>query len=132
MRHITLIILLIVLAGCPSERRIYLHNKSQETIVYKGFNIETVTVGSGKTKAVYFDLDSLENCFEVEINGATRAFNLDREYLKRSWKTARYGERFDIYYEYDRLYIQTKKGGWLEFETITNCQNVYRRYIFQQ
>jgi hypothetical protein len=130
MKHITLIILLIVLAGCPAESRIYLHNKSQETIVYQGYNeTETVTINSGKTKVVYFDLTSLEECFKLEINGATRAFSLDREHLNKSVKPAGYGERFDVYYEYDRLYIQTKTGGWLEFETIANCQNTYRRYI---
>lgn len=106
-----------VLAGCPGVTRLYIHNKSDDTLVAYGprFDAEPTSIKPGRTKYVYPKRDDRgENVsVDLEIDGESRTywFNLD---MRMTAQGTGYGERMDAYYEYGRMFIEKEPGTWLE------------------
>ena len=130
MRYISIITFLILLAGCQSQSRIYFHNNSRETItinsqdfirIYNNRAENLISLKPGNSKWIILTGGNITNCIELENEGQIHAYLLKREYLTNSWKATRYGVRFDIYYEYGHLFLETKSQEWIEIESIINC-----------
>jgi len=100
-----------------------LHSSSVEGYYHHDIN---VVIKPGKTKSITINNQGYESCFEMQIGTRIRAYHLDGAYLVRSWQATGYGERFDIFYEYDRLYIESKTDEWLEFKSSLNCESFQR------
>ncbi len=113
-----------MLAGCPAQHRLYIHNKSDETLfsAYLNPNWESVTIRPGRTKYVWIRF-GLESCFSILVGDTKKAFHLPREILLES-KSTGYGGRLDVYYEYDKLHFQYDDGRWVQLHEIAACNDI--------
>ena len=124
MKHIAIVISLLFLTGCPAQSRIYLHNDSKSMIIIPESltGSETLELKPGKTKWIT-NVQAINDCFEFKVDNQSHSYILDRAKFSESWKQKRYGERFDLFYRNNRLYIKNIAGELLEFAETDNCEN---------
>ena len=121
IRNLILVTLCVCLAGCPPQRRIYVHNESQVSLssAYHNPNWERVEIRPGKTKfiaAPYTD----ESCFELVVGELTKAFDIPMDIKS---KGVRYGARLDVYFEYGQFHFQRNDESWAQLEEIASCDS---------
>jgi hypothetical protein len=124
LRYVAIILIGSLLAGCPAQHRLYIHNKSDETLssVYLNSNWEGVTIRPGRTKYVWISFDE-ESCFSLSIEGATRMFHIPMSIMSES-KATGYGGRLDVYYEYGQFHFQYDDGRWAQLEEVSGCGSI--------
>ncbi len=120
-RTVVFAIILLVLAGCPAEHRLYIHNKSDQTLssAYPTDAWDVVTMRPGKTKYIWIGI-GMESCFQLSVDGSVRAYHLPREVLAES-KGTRYGGRLDVYFEYGKIHFRFADLRWAQIEEIDEC-----------
>ena len=121
VRTVVFAIVLLFLAGCPAEHRLYIHNKSDQILSseYPTDAWEVVTIRPGKTKHIWISF-GIESCFELSVDGSVRAYRLPREILAEA-KGTRYGGRLDVYFEYGQMHFQFADLRWTQVEEINAC-----------
>ena len=121
IRYLILVISALVLVGCPPVKRLYIHNKSDATILgaHLNPNVDEVRIRPGATKWISIN-PGLESCFIVSIDGSTRAFGLPKTITAQSESTG-YGGRLDVNYEYGLFHFQRDDGEWVQLEEVVEC-----------
>ena len=124
LRYVAIILLSSLLAGCPAQHRLYIHNKSDDTLssAYLNSNWEGVTIRPGKTRYVWIWYGE-ESCFNLSIGETTKAFHLPRSIMAET-KATGYGGRLDVYYEYGQLHFQYDDGRWAQLEEVAECDDI--------
>jgi len=124
LRYVAIILLSSLLTGCPAQHRLYIHNKSEDTLfsAYLNPNWEAVTIRPGRTRHVSIWFGE-ESCFSLSIEETTRAFHLPRNIMAES-KATGYGGRLDVYYEYGQLHFQHDDGRWTQLDEIAECDDI--------
>ena len=124
MRYVFLVIFALVLVGCPAVQRLYIHNKSDDTIsgAHLNPNADEVRIRPGATKWISIN-SGVESCFTVSIDGSTRAFSLPRSILVQS-ESRGYGGRLDVNYEYGLFHFQRDDGEWVQLEEVAECGDI--------
>lgn len=123
-RRIFLVTLCLLLAGCPAQHRLYIHNKSDFTLssAYENANLKPVKIRPGRTKYIWMRF-GMEACFRLTIGESTKSYYLPREILSESKPTG-YGGRLDIYFEYGQFHFQHRDGHWVQFNEIGECDYI--------
>ena len=123
VRNIVFGVLLLLLVGCPAQHRLYIHNKSDQTLssAYRSDAWEVVRIRPGKTKYIWTGFGK-ETCFQLFVGDSLKAYYLPREILADS-KSTRYGFRLDVFYEYGRIHFQFADGRWVQIEEIDECDS---------
>ena len=121
VRSIVLVVLCLLLAGCPAQRQIYIHNESEVTLssAYLNPKWEIVRIRPGRTKYIFTDI-GMDSCFRIVIGESTKAYQLPRDIITTS---TGYGERLDIYFEYGQFHFQRREGRWAQLEEMDKCEN---------
>lgn len=121
MRYIAILLLASFLVGCPAENRLYIHNKSDDTLTNKQPhpNRDDVVIRPGASKHISFPLHK-ESCFSLLIGETAKSFYLPRAILVQR-KAARYGIRLDVHYEYGLLHFKNDDGSWTQLEEVAEC-----------
>ena len=122
MRSVIVILSCSFLTGCPPVTRLYLHNKSEDTLVYKSYRerVEPTKIKPGRTKWVPLRSDESSSCVELEVNGDVRYYEASLE-ARMTGQSTGYGSRIDAYYQYGRMFVQKSSGDWLEVESRDSC-----------
>ena len=121
--HIVFVVLLLLLAGCPAEHRLYIHNKSDQTLssAYTTDVWEVVTIPPGRTKYIWM-VFGMESCFRLTVGDSLRSYDLPREVLAETNST-RYGGRLDVHYEHGQIHFQFDDGRWVQIEEVDKCDS---------
>jgi hypothetical protein len=125
VRHVFIVISLLSLAGCPPVQRLYIHNKSDNTIysAYLNPNWDEVRIRPGATKWISLQMGMVESCFSVSLDESTKAFSLPRTILVDS-KSTGYGSRLDVNYEYGQFHFRRDDSEWVQLEEVAACGDV--------
>ena len=121
MRYIFATLACLLLTGCPPVTRLYIHNKSADTLVYHSPReyLEPTTIKPGRTKWVPVRSDDI-SCVGLAVNDEVRYYEASRE-VHMAGKSTGYGSRIDAYYEYGRMFVQKAAGDWFEVRSSASC-----------
>lgn len=124
LRYAAIILSGLLLAGCPAEHRLYIHNKSDDTLssAYLNPNWKAVTIRPGRTKYVSLWFGE-ESCFSLFVEQTKKAFHIPTKIMMESRSTG-YGGRLDVYYEYDKLHFRFDDGHWIQLQEIDGCNDI--------
>lgn len=124
MKLVAVSILCVVLLGCPAQERVYVHNKSSHVLThtYDTINRDPVVVKPGQTKHFYRSYDRTA-CVTLDVDGLEKNYLFSERVLGASRSTG-YGSRIDVYFEYERLFVEHPQDGWLEIAEVSKCDDI--------
>lgn len=124
LRFIAIVLLCSLLAACPAQHRLYIHNKSDDTLfsAYLNPNWDSVTIRPGRTKYIWIWFGE-ESCFSLVIGKTKKAFELPPSITAETRSTG-YGGRLDVYYEYGQLHFQYDDGRWTQLKEVAGCDDI--------
>jgi len=124
MRFVAVSILCVVLLGCPAQKRVYLHNNSNHvlTYAYNTINRDPVVVKPGQTKHFCRSYDPT-SCVTLDVDGLEKNYLFAHGVLASSRSTG-YGSRIDVYFEYERLFVEHPQDGWIEVAEVSQCEDI--------
>ena len=119
IRNLILVSLCVCLAGCPAQRRIYVHNESAFSLssAYQNPKLDVVEIRPGRTRYIVAPF-SEEACFGIAVGELTRAFEIPMDIMAKS---PGYGARLDVYFEYGQFHFQRSDGRWAQLDEIARC-----------
>lgn len=79
-------------------------------------------VKPGRTKHFYRFYDPTA-CVTLDVDGLEKNYLFTDRVLEASRSTG-YGGRIDVYFEYERLFVEHPQDGWLEVAEVSQCDDI--------
>ena len=119
-----IVLVSLLLVGCPAEHRLYIHNNSKELLssAYLNSDWKRVDVEPGKTGWIWYRFGKA-SCFSLMVGGAKTAYELPREVLAGTKKTS-YGGRIDLIYEHGKIRIRCDREPCRHLVEIAECADI--------